>query len=209
MRTRPMTLMDILRVQPYRLQCWFAGRIGGWLIAGLVVGTLICGVAAAQSGEPNEYEVKAAFLFNFTKFVEWPDASFSDPQAPILLGIIGDDPFGGSLTSIIAGQKVDGRTIVIQRHRYGDDLRHCHILFVSASERSHVAQILASVQTAGVMTVSDIDGFAEAGGLMQFVLEENRVRFVVNLDVAKQSKLRVSAKLLALARVVHSAQAVR
>jgi hypothetical protein len=195
--------------QPYRRQWRFAVRIVGWLIVGFAAGTLVCAVAAAQSGEPNEYEVKAAFLFNFTKFVEWPDASFSDPHAPILLGIIGDDPFGESLTSIIAGQKVDGRTIVIQKHRYGDDLRHCHILFVSASERSHVAPILASVQTAGVMTVSDIDGFAEAGGLMQFVIEENRVRFVVNLDVAKQSKLRVSAKLLALARVVHSAQAAR
>lgn len=209
MRTRPMRLMDILRVQPYRLQCWFAGRMGGWLVAGLVAGTLICGVAAAQSSEPNEYAVKAAFLFNFTKFVEWPDASFSSPQAPILLGIIGDDPFGDSLTTIVAGQKVEGRDIVIQKHRYGDDLRHCHILFVSASERSHVAQILASVQLAGVMTVSDLDGFAEAGGLMQFVIQENRVRFLVNLDAAKQSKLRVSAKLLALARVVHSVQAVR
>jgi uncharacterized protein DUF4154 len=208
-RTRPMTLMDIPRVQRYRLQCWFAGRMVDWLIAGLVAGTLICGVANAQSGEPNEYEVKAAFLFNFTKFVEWPDTSFSDPHAPILLGIIGDDPFGESLTTIVAGQKVEGRTIIIQKHRYGDDLRHCQILFVSASERAHVAQILASVQLAGVMTVSDIDGFAEAGGLMQFVIEENRVRFLVNLDVAKQSKLRVSAKLLALAHVVHSGQAVR
>lgn len=181
----------------------------GWLILALAAGILSSTSAAAQTSEPNEYAVKAAFLFNFTKFVEWPDGSFNDSKAPIVLGIIGDDPFGESLTIIVAGQKVEGRSIVVQKHRYGDDLRHCHILFVSASERSHVAQILASVQLAGVMTVSDIDGFAEAGGLMQFVLEENRVRFVVNLDAAKQSKLRVSAKLLALARVIHSAQVAR
>jgi hypothetical protein len=201
--------MDTLRAQPHRPLCRFALRIVGWLILALAAGILSCTVAAAQSGEPSEYAVKAAFLFNFTKFVEWPDGSFSDSKAPIVLGILGDDPFGESLTSIVAGQSVDGRSIVVQKHRYGDDLRHCHILFVSASERSHVAQILASVQLASVMTVSDIDGFAEAGGLMQFVLEENRVRFVVNLDAAKQSKLRVSAKLLALAHVIHSAQVAR
>jgi hypothetical protein len=201
--------MDTLRAQPHRPLYRLALRIVGCLILALAAGILSCMVAAAQSGEPSEYAVKAAFLFNFTKFVEWPDGSFNDPKAPIVLGILGDDPFGESLTSIVAGQSVDGRGIVVQKHRYGDDLRHCHILFVSASERSHVAQILASVQLASVMTVSDIDGFAEAGGLMQFVLEENRVRFVVNLDAAKQSKLRVSAKLLALAHVIHSAQVAR
>ncbi|OLC94498.1 MAG: hypothetical protein AUH86_14365, partial [Acidobacteria bacterium 13_1_40CM_4_58_4] len=152
---------------------------------------------------------KAAFLFNFTKFVEWPDRSFEDAHAPIVIGIIGDDPFGDSLLRIVAGQKVQGRAIVIIKYRRGDDLRHCHILFISGSERQHSAQILTSVQPASVLTVSDMDGFADAGGMMQFVMQENRVRFVVNLDVATQNKLRVSAKLLALAQVVNHGQAAR
>ena len=148
-------------------------------------------------------------MFNFTKFVEWPEGSFNDPAAPIVIGIIGDDPFGDSLMRIVAEQTVQGRWIVIRKERFGDDLRRCHVLFISTSERQHSAQILTSLRDASVLTVSDIDGFAEAGGAMQFVTEENRVRFVVNLDAARQSKLRVSAKLLALARVIHSAQAAR
>jgi uncharacterized protein DUF4154 len=163
----------------------------------------------AQSDQPSEYEVKAAFLFNFTKFVEWPDGSFNDPHAPIVIGIIGDDPFGESLIRIVGGQKAQGRAIVIIRYRRGDDLRRCHILFISASERQHSAQIVASLRDASVLTVSDIDGFAEAGGAMQFVMQESRVRFVVNLDAATQSKLRVSAKLLVLARVINHGEAAR
>jgi hypothetical protein len=164
---------------------------------------LFCAIAAAQSDDqPGEYDVKAAFLFNFTKFVEWPEGAFDDARTPIVIAIIGDDPFGGSLVGMIAGQKVQGRSIVIRERHFGEDLRHCHVLFISASERRRSAEILANVHDASVLTVSDIDGFAEAGGAIEFVLQENRVRFVVNLDAAKQSKLHVSAKLLALARVI-------
>jgi uncharacterized protein DUF4154 len=171
---------------------------------------LFCAITLAQSDDqPGEYDVKAAFLFNFTKFVEWPDNSFDDARAPIVIGIIGDDPFGGSLAQIITGQKAQGRSIVIREQRFGEDLRRCHVLFISASERRRSAQILASVHDVSVLTVSDIEGFAEAGGAIQFVLMENRVHFVVNLDAAVQSKLRVSAKLLALARVINHKQVAR
>jgi hypothetical protein len=201
--------MDPVRLRPRRLPLPFALRTAGWFLFALAAGVLFCAVGAAQSDQPSEYEVKAAFLFNFTKFVEWPDGSFEDSHSPIVIGIIGDDPFGDGLMRIVAGQKAQGRAIVIVKYRRGDDLRRCHILFVSASERQHSAQILASLQGAGVLTVSDIDGFAEAGGVMQFVMQENRVRFVVNLDAATQGKLRVSAKLLALAQAVNHGQAAR
>jgi hypothetical protein len=180
------------------------------LLLAFAASVLFCAMAAAQSDDqPGEYDVKAAFLFNFTKFVEWPENSFDDARTPIVIGIIGDDPFGDSLVEIIAGQKAQGRNIVIREQHFGEDLRHCHILFISTSERRRSAQILASVHDASVLTVSDIDGFAEAGGAIQFVLQENRVRFVVNLDAAKNSKLRVSAKLLALARVINQKQVAR
>ena len=184
--------MDLLRPPP-RLQLRFALRTAGSFLFVLAAGGLFCGMAAAQSDQPSEYAVKAAFLFNFTKFVEWPEKAFNGPQAPIVIGIIGDDPFGDSLMRIVAGQKAQGRAILIAKYRRGDDLRRSQILFISASERLRSAEILASLQDASVLTVSDIDGFAEAGGTMQFVVQENRVRFVVNLDAATQSKLRVSA----------------
>jgi hypothetical protein len=187
----------------------FVLRTGGRFLFAFAAGALFCATAAAQSDQPSEYQVKAAFLFNFTKFVEWPEDSVGDPHSPIVIGIIGDDPFGGSLIGIVAGEKVQGRPIVIMKYRRGDDLRRCHILFVSGSERLHTAQILTGLQDASVLTVSDIDGFAAAGGMMQFVKQGNRIHFVVNLDAATQAKLRVSSKLLALAQVVNRSQSAR
>jgi hypothetical protein len=201
--------MDLLRPQVQDLQFRRGLRMAGWFLFALVAGALFCNIAPAQSDQPSAYEVKAAFLFNFTKFVEWPENAFVDPRAPIVIGVIGDDPFGESLVRIVAGQKAQGRGIEIAKYRYGDNLRRCHVLFISASERQRRAPILASLQEASVLTVSDIDGFAEAGGAIQFVVQENRVRFVVNLEVATQSKLRVSAKLLALARVINRSEAAR
>lgn len=179
------------------------------LVLAILAAAFLHGAALAQPDQPSEYDVKAAFLFNFTKFVEWPQGSFEDSQAPIVLGIVGDDPFGDSLVRMIMGQKVQGRSLIIRRERIGDDLRRCHVLFVSVSEREHAARILASVQTASVLTVSDMEGFAEAGGVMQFVTQDDRVRFLVNLDAATQARLRLSAKLLALARVIGRSQEAR
>ena len=200
--------MDILKRTRHYSRWTFDARTAGWLVAASLAGLFIYSAASAQS-DPSEYQVKAAFLFNFTKFVEWPENAFVDPHAPIVIGVIGDDPFGESLVSIVAGQKAQGRGIEIVKYRYGDNLRRCHVLFISGSERQRRAPILASLQEASVLTVSDIDGFAEAGGAIQFVVQENRVRFVVNLEVATQSKLRVSAKLLALARVINRSEAAR
>jgi hypothetical protein len=201
--------MDLLKSAPHPRTRPFTFSTAGRLLFALAAAVMLPAVAAPQSGEPSEYEVKAAFLFNFTKFVEWPDSSFDSPHAPIVIGIVGDDPFGESLVRLVAGQKAQGRAIAIIKYRHGDDLRRCQILFISASERSRSAQILASLQETGVLTVSDIDGFAKIGGAVQLVIEENRVRFVVNLDAATQNKLRVSAKLLALARVINHSEAVR
>jgi hypothetical protein len=180
----------------------FALRTTSWFLLAIAAGAFCCAIAGAQADHASEYDVKAAFLFNFTKFVEWPQDSFQDTAAPIVIGIIGEDPFGDNLMHMIEGKTVQGRTLVIRKQRFGDDLRRCEVLFVSTSERQRSTQILGSLRGASVLTVSDIGGFAESGGTMQFVTEEGRLRFVVNLDAARQSKLLVSAKLLALARVI-------
>ena len=157
----------------------------------------------AQSSEPTEYQVKAAFLFNFTKFIDWPDMAFANAHAPIVLGIVGDDPFGSDLGQTVAGQVVKGRPISIQKYRFGDDLRRYHILFVSPSEQTHIPNILLSVQGGNVLTVSDVDRFTDAGGVVQFVVEQSRVHFIVNWDASTKAHLEISAKLLALARVTN------
>jgi hypothetical protein len=179
----------------------------------VMLASLVCAACsammAAQSGELTEYQVKAAFLFNFTKFVEWPGTAFADPRSPIVLGVLGDDPFGGSLSLIVDGQLVRGRGITIRKYRFGDDVRRCHVLFVSASEQARIAQILSALQGTSVLTVSDIAGFAEGGGVVQFFMEEDRVRFVVNAEASSRANLRVSAKLLALAHIINDVRGVR
>lgn len=203
--------MNILspRARHFRF-CFALLQTAGRLLLVLAAVVLPSSAGTAQTDRSSEYEAKAQVVFNFAKFVEWPDSSFDDPQAPIVFGIIGgDNQLAFHLQRIAGGEKVQGRDVVIRAVHFGDDTRRCHVLFVGVPERQHLGQILASLPSAGVLTVSDIDGFAEAGGVVEIVMEQHRARFVVNLEAATQSKLRVSAKLLALAHVVNHSQATR
>jgi hypothetical protein len=150
----------------------------------------------------SEYQVKAAYLFNFLKFVEWPRESFADPLAPIEIGVVGEDPFGSALPQVVTGKTVQGRDLVIRIYRIGEDFRGAHILFISASERKRLPMILSSLRGSSVLTVSDTEGFLDAGGMIQFLNENDRVRFAINLNAAAQARLKVSSKLLSLAKVV-------
>jgi YfiR/HmsC-like len=150
----------------------------------------------------SEYQVKAAYLFNFLKFVEWPEESFADPLAPIVIGVVGEDPFGNALPQVVIGKTVQGRDLVIRIYRPGEDLRGVHILFISASERKRLPIILSSLRGSSVLTVADIAGFLDAGGMIQFLNENGRVRFAINVDATSRAKLKMSSKLLSLAKVV-------
>jgi len=158
--------------------------------------------AAAQSEPPTEYQIKAAFLYNFAKFVEWPTDAFADPRAPIVVGIVGEDPFGSVLDKIVLGKTVNGRVLEIKRLKPGPDLRNCHILFLNSSEKKHLAPILESLQGSSVLTVGETDRFAQSGGVINFIFEENKVRFEINSETAARAGLKISSKLLALARIV-------
>jgi hypothetical protein len=149
-----------------------------------------------------EYQVKAAYLYNFLKFVEWPESAFPDPLAPIVIGISGDDPFGNSLPQVITGKTVQGRDLVIHKYHSGEDMRGAHILFISPSEKKRLPHILFSLRGSSVLTVADIEGFLEAGGMIQFLSENDRVRFAINVDASSRAKLKISSKLLSLAKVV-------
>ena len=104
---------------------------------------------------PSEYQVKAAFLYNFAKFIEWPSGTFTTHSDPIVIGIVGDDPFGGVIEDTIRGKTVNGRSLAVRRFRPGQDLKTCHILFVSSSEGAHVSLILESLKGSGILTVGD------------------------------------------------------
>jgi hypothetical protein len=149
-----------------------------------------------------EYQVKAAYLFNFLKFVEWPEHVFADSLAPIVIGIVGGDPFGSSLPEVVIGKTVQGRDLVIREYREGEDLRGAQILYINTSEKKHLRHILAGLRGASVLTVADMSGFVDEGGMIQFLSENNRVRFAINVDAARKAKLKISSRLLSLARVV-------
>lgn len=176
-----------------------------WRDAGIFI-ALACLLLAAPAqvraqNELSEYQVKAAYLFNFLKFVEWPEDAFADPLAPIVIGVIGEDPFGSALPQVVIGKTVQGRDLVIRVYRTGENLRGAHILFISASESKRLLMILSSLRGSSVLTVADTAGFLEAGGMIQFLSENDRVRFAINAEAAGRAKLKVSSKLLSLARV--------
>ena len=158
------------------------------------------GLAAAQEAPPLEYELKAAFLYNFVKFVEWPPEAFAGARSPLTICVYGEDPFGASLDGVVRGESLGERSLLVQRPETLEELRDCHVLFVSHSERQRMPEILARVEGAPVLTVGDTDGFLRAGGMINFVLEENKVRFLINQAAAERSGLRISSKLLRLAK---------
>jgi hypothetical protein len=160
-------------------------------------------VAQAQSNSPSEYQLKAAFLFNFAKFIEWPQHAFATPQAPFTICVFGKDPFGSSLDEALADKKIGDRSILIQRPKDKMELRHCQIAFVSSSETERVADIVEGLQGTSVLLVGESGGFAESGGTIEFMLEQGHVRFSINPDAAEHANLRLSSKLLALAKIVH------
>lgn len=172
----------------------------------VVLALLLCVTGQARGRAEvaafNEYAVKAAFLYQFTQFVEWPPTLFSDSSAPIVLGVLGQDPFGDSLRRVTQGRTARGRPIVVRRVRHGELLRECHLLFVSASEESRIPDVLRTIGTAGVLTVGESPGFAQAGGTLNFVVDEARVKFEANIGAAERARVRISSKLLALARIV-------
>jgi hypothetical protein len=158
--------------------------------------------AGRAEGPPDEYQVKAAFLYNFAKFIEWPREAFHDPSEPLLVCVLGADPFGQALDDVLGGKKIDGRAITVRRISEVRQSKGCRILFVSASERKSVLPVLAGMNEAGVLTVGESDNATSGGMIINFVFEGSRIRFAINTAAAERGKLRVSSRLLSLAVVV-------
>jgi hypothetical protein len=166
----------------------------GLILTG-VIGTT--SVAKAQQSKPEEYHVKAVYLYNFGKFIQWPDTVAKDASFPIC--VLGQDPFGVVLDATVTGEKIDRRPLLVRRISNVREAAGCRILFISESEATRLKEILASVDKFSAVTVSDIPDFAAAGGMIQFVTRDNKVRFEVNLTAAQKAGLTFSSQLLKVA----------
>lgn len=165
-----------------------------------VLGLLLSNASAAATNPSVEYQVEAAFLLNFVRFIEWPSTAFADSDSPIAICVLGDDPFGSSLDQTAEGQTVNGRTVVVHRIVAIPPPRSCQVVFVRLPEQE-VPRILAGLGP-GVLTVSEGESFIPDGGMIDFVVENRRVRFDINLSAAGKAGLKMSARLLTVARSV-------
>lgn len=184
-----------------------ASRRGAALSAGmlgLVLGAAAAGlgagapaVAARAAGLP-EYAVKAAFVFNFAKFVDWPAGAFP-AERPFVIGVLGEDPFGAALDEIVRGGALQGRPVAVARYRSAEQAAACQVLFIARSERALQAAALKALAGKPVLTVGDAEDFLSAGGMIRLHARAGRIRFDVNKAAADKAGLRISAQLLKLA----------
>jgi hypothetical protein len=182
-----------------------AGR-SGWKLS--AVGAL--GLMTFLWGSPpihsqttmSEYQVKALFLLNFVKYVEWPANAGPVANGPIVIGIIGQHNFNDSLTSSVEGKSINGRSIVIKHFLADDDLSGCAILFISSSGSSQESAILKKAGALPILTVGEDDSFLQKGGIIDFMLKDGKIHLAINLRAAQRVKLQISSKLLSVADVV-------
>ena len=150
----------------------------------------------------HEYPLKAVFLFDFAQFTDWPTNAFDKPDSPLVIGVLGDDPFGSLLDDAVRDEIVNGRKFVVERYRRVEDIKTCHILFISLSETRHLDKIVAALKGKSVLTVSEIDNSAYNGVCVQFITENNKIRFRINADSLKEAYLTMSSQLLRLAETI-------
>jgi hypothetical protein len=162
--------------------------------------------AGADVAHSKEYQIKAAFVLNFAKFLEWPENRFASDQQPIAIGIIGPTPLAAELESIVKDRKVHGRSVLVRTASSADDVRNVHLLFVGAGESAVFATVKDTAQNSGVLTVGESPEFEAAGGMITFIIEGDKVRFAINMGSAEQAHLRISAQLQQLATAVRKAR---
>ena len=167
-----------------------------WTIVFLFLGGL---TATAQVSR--EYQLKAVFLYNFAQFTEWPATAFADDKAPIIIGIVGADPFGSTLDDTVRGETVGGHPLVIEHYAHPADIKPCQMLFISQSEIRHTDEILKSIKEKPELTVADTENAATSGVMIRFIVESNKVHFRINADAARAAHLSLSSRLLSVADV--------
>jgi hypothetical protein len=167
-----------------------------------LLGLESAGARAQEDRVAYAYEIKAAYLFNFAKFVEWPPSPSRNAAEPFRIGVLGEDPFKDTLDRLLRGKLIDRRPFEIRRSRKVEDLKGSHILFISASEKDRVKEILGSISSLPILTVAEMEGFTGSGGAVKFYRQEASIRIEINTDAVARARLKASAKLLQVARLV-------
>ncbi|MGB2624291.1 MAG: YfiR family protein [Candidatus Acidiferrum sp.] len=157
---------------------------------------------SAQANSPSEYEVKAAFLFHFAQFVDWPPGAFKSADSPLTYCTVGEDPFHGALDASLNGKTIGARPVRVQHFKRAGEVQGCQVLFIGTLERKTIPAALAGLKESPVLTVGETENFTQEGGIIGFFLEDNKVRFDINLVAAQRAKLQISARLLTLAKTV-------
>ena len=170
------------------------------MVLGVLFGMLMAIAARGDDSGVSEYQVKAAFLYNFAKFVKWPDTSFADTNSPIVIGILGENPFGDALTLAVKGRTANGRPITVRALTMPAEMKTCHIVFISQKPRRNLGETLALLNNSNVLTVSEGDHFIESGGMINFFIDSTKVRFEINDQAATKAGLTISSKLLNCAK---------
>jgi hypothetical protein len=176
--------------KPFIRFCLSAAAAGMLLLAG--------NRSAAQSAQPSEYQIKAAFVFNFAKFVEWPTTALPQANSPIIIGVLGENPFGELLETTMKNKTVEDHPLIIKQFQSVAEATDIHILFISSSEKQRLAEILKHLEGRSVLTVGEMDGFNEKGGMINFLIEGTKIRFKINNEAATRARLKISSKLLSL-----------
>lgn len=179
----------------------WSGGAGLGLSLALVLGVPLVAGSPGQAIE--EYQLKAAFIFNIAKFVEWPAEAFQGSKDPIVLCIIGASPFGDALEQAANGRTVDERRFAIRTVSDVKQAGGCHILFVSSSERKRFRSVLGEIAASGILTVGDVESFATDGGVVNLKLDGDKIRIGINVHAAERERIRISSKLLSLAQIVN------
>lgn len=168
-----------------------------WL--GILLGLLVP-VRSQAAQTASEYQVKAAFLYNFTKFVRWPEDALPDKNSPLVIGILGDDPFGQNLQLAVKGKNINGHPLEIRAVKTPAEMKECQVLFICQKPKRNIPDTLHTLDKASTLTISETNGFYEAGGMINFVMEGTKVRFEINDQAATRVGLTISSKLLSVAR---------
>jgi hypothetical protein len=180
-----------------------AGRSRRWLVAIAIASAFVLLPAlGAQSSKPTDYDVKAVYLYNFGRFVEWPSNVTASRSDSFTICILGQDPFGAALDITFAGETIGGKSVAARRIATPQESGNCQILFVSAAEEARLLKIIETLDKEAILTVSDMPQFSQRGGMIQFVLEGKKVRFEVNLTAVRHAGLTLSSELLKVATTV-------
>lgn len=170
------------------------------MFVALVLSAIGCSLAhSSDAATSREYQLKAAFVYNFTKFIEWPPQSFSDANAPIVIGVLGETPLATELEQLIRDRKVNGHAILLKKIHSAADAASTHLLFVSTTEDAQFASWRADIETRAIVTVGESASFAQNGGTINFLLQDDKVRFEISTALVERTGLRISAQLQKLA----------